>query len=67
MEDVADQMQAAIPQSFDVNANVKGNGTMGYFDMVAAFKEALSQVEVVLDDEVAGRFVDNTVTRLIYA
>ena len=36
-------------------------------DMVAAFKTALSQMKIVLDDEVAGQFVENTVTRIIYA
>lgn len=35
-------------------------------DMVSAFKMALTQVKIELDDEVAGRFVDRTVTKLIY-
>lgn len=38
----------------------------GMADMVDAFKKALGSVKIVLDDEVAGRFVDNTVTRLVY-
>lgn len=36
-------------------------------DMVEAFKTALSQVKIVLDDEVAGEFIDKTVTNLVYA
>ena len=35
--------------------------------MISAFKQALSQVKIVLDDEVAGEFVERTVTRVIYA
>jgi hypothetical protein len=34
--------------------------------MVDAFKEALEGVKIELDDEVAGHFVDKTVTRIIY-
>ena len=42
---------------------IRGNS---YGDMVSAFKDALSEVEIVLNDEVAGNFVDKTVTKLIY-
>lgn len=35
-------------------------------DMVAAFKTALSQMKIELDDEVAGEFVERTVARAIY-
>lgn len=38
----------------------------GMADMVDAFKKALGSVKIVLDDEVAGRFVDNIVTRLVF-
>ena len=38
----------------------------GFDSMVSAFKEALSEVNIVLNDEVAGEFVDKTVTKLIY-
>ena len=37
-----------------------------YNSMVEAFKEALSQMKIELDDEVAGRFVRDTVTKAIY-
>lgn len=35
-------------------------------DMVSAFKTALSQMKIELDDEVAGEFVERTVARAIY-
>ena len=34
--------------------------------MVQAFKEALSDMKIELDDEVAGKFVEKTVARAIY-
>jgi hypothetical protein len=34
--------------------------------MVEAFKQALREVNIVLDDEVAGRFVTDTVERVVY-
>jgi phage-related protein len=64
MKSVTAQMQSAIPSSFDVNSSVSASGS--YLGMVDAFKQALSEVRIELDDEVAGRFVDKTVTRLIY-
>jgi hypothetical protein len=36
-------------------------------EAVNAFKDALSEMQIVLDDDVAGRFVEKTVTRIIYA
>lgn len=38
----------------------------GYNSLIEAFKEALSQMKIELDDEVAGRFVCDTVTKVIY-
>jgi hypothetical protein len=34
--------------------------------MINAFKDALSDMKIVLDDEVAGKFVEKTVARAIY-
>lgn len=34
--------------------------------MVEAFKKALSEMKVVMDDEEMGKFVDRTVTKLVY-
>lgn len=79
MKDVEKQMLDAMPapdafvQSYDfgsVNAASASGYRPGGFgshpDMVAAFAEALQGVKVVLDDEVAGRFVTRTVAAAIY-
>jgi phage-related protein len=74
MRYVATEMGDSIPKSFDIDTSINGSG-LGHAsiagasfsnDMVNAFKEALTQVKIVLDDEVAGEFVDKTVTRMIY-
>ena len=69
MNDVASQMADAIPTNFDIDANVvKGSAKKdsAYGNMVAAFKQALSEMKIELDSEVAGQFVDKTVSKLIY-
>lgn len=71
MANVSKQMQKAIPTSFDTTANINGmNGAVGssssYYNMVDAFKEALSQMKIELDDDEVGRFIDKTVTRLVF-
>ena len=40
---------------------------LAYDEAVDAFKEALSEMQIVLDDETAGKFVERTVTSYIYA
>jgi len=40
--------------------------TENNIDMIEAFKTALSQMKIELDDEVAGEFVERTVTRVVY-
>jgi phage-related protein len=71
MKSVTKEMASAIPTSFDTQATIKGVGVSGshssrFDDMVSAFKEALSQMKVEMDDEEMGKFVDKTVTRLVY-
>lgn len=69
MAHVTNEMQNAIPSSFDTDLNVGSNiasTNTSYFNMVEAFKEALSEMKIELDDEVAGRFVETTVTQAIY-
>jgi phage-related protein len=70
MSGVTDQMASAIPTDFDINANTNINGagqsTNTFANMVEAFKQALREVNIVLDDEVAGRFVTDTVERAVY-
>ena len=70
MADVSSQMANSIPTSFDFDSNsTTTSGAMQptiFAEMVEAFKEALTQVNVVLDDEVAGKFVTDTVERVVY-
>lgn len=69
MANVTSEMQNAIPTSFDTDLNVgtgSASGSSSYASMVDAFKEALSEMKIELDDEVAGRFVETTVTNAIY-
>ena len=35
--------------------------------MVNAFKEALSEMKIEMDDEEMGKFVDQTVTKMVFA
>ena len=69
MKSVSSKMASSIPTSFDVTSSVAGSRSAGssYSGMVGAFKEALSQMKIELDDEVAGHFVERTVSRIVYA
>ena len=72
MSGVASQMTSAVPTDFDINANVGANGGavqsgMSFAHVVEAFKQALKEVNIVLDDEVAGRFVTDTVEKVVYS
>lgn len=72
MKSVSQQMGDAIPKSFDVETSINSvagartSSANSYDSMVGAFKQALSEMKIELDDEVAGKFIDKTVTRLIY-
>jgi hypothetical protein len=69
MQSVSRQMENAIPTSFDTQMTVNGYGgtaSSGYDQMVSAFKDALSQMKIELDDNEVGQFIDKTVTRLVY-
>lgn len=69
MANVTSEMQNAIPTSFDTDLNVGssvGSGSSNYYSMVDAFKQALSEMKIELDDEVAGHFVETTVANAIY-
>lgn len=71
MSDVSSQMTGAIPTDFDISAKVGTNGGAvqggaNLANIVEAFKQALKEVNIVLDDEVAGRFVTDTVERVVY-
>lgn len=71
MKNVSKQMGKSIPQSFSTKAQETvgsrmSSGQIAEADMVKSFKEALSQMKIELDDQVAGHFVERTVTKLIY-
>lgn len=76
MGSVVGQMQDAMPDpsAFAIDGTMTsaayqsaGSGFGGYGGIVDAAIEALGRVRIVLDDEVAGKFVERTVTNAIYA
>lgn len=57
-----------ISDAMNIEGNINGNtGTNTYYDVVAAFKDALSEMKIELDDENMGKFIDKTVARTIYS
>lgn len=76
MGNVTRQMQDAMPDASafsiagtmaSVDYQSAGAGLGGHDGIVDAVIEALGRVHIVLDDEVAGKFVERTVTNAIYA
>ena len=76
MKNVTSDMEGAIPSSFDTQINGSYNGfdnsgnintTFGFNSIVEAFKTALSEMKIELDDENMGKFIDRTVARTIYS
>ena len=74
MGSVVNQMQDAMPDASafvsDPQLAYSGSTAMGAVansSVVDAVIEALERVHIVLDDEVAGKFVERTVTNAIYA
>lgn len=76
MGDVTRQMQEAMPDAsaFPIGGTMAsaayqsaGAGAHGDGGIVDAVVEALGRVHIVLDDEVAGKFVERTVANAIYA
>lgn len=55
-----------MSDAFNANGGISASGGRSYDSMVEAFKDALSQVKIEMDDEEMGHFVDKTVTKLIY-
>lgn len=58
-------LASGMSDAFNANGGVSTSGG-NYNSMVEAFKDALSQVKIEMDDEEMGHFVDKTVTKLIY-
>ena len=73
MEDVSNEMQSAIPTEFDTNISTNMNMASGhtqmsnYDMMVSAFKKALTEVKVVMNDREMGGFVTDVVERTVFA
>jgi phage-related protein len=73
MTDVTKDMANAIPTEFDADINTNMNvasatSQMSTHDMmVSAFKQALTEVKVVMDDREMGGFVTNTIERVVFA
>lgn len=66
MKTVTADIQNSMPTSVsDVGAVTTAPARTGE-NMVEAFKKALSEMKIELDDESVGSFVDKTVTNLIY-
>lgn len=59
-------LASGMSDAFNVNGGISASGGRNYDSMVEAFKDALSQVKIEMDDEEMGHFVDKTVTKLIY-
>ena len=70
MRAVSEDMQNAIPTSFDVGTNVNASGSIGggldYYTLVNAFKTALEDMTVELDDVTVGKIITKTVANAIY-
>ena len=75
MTDVQQEMADAIPTKFDTTINSKiGNNSYqnvansGSFDnMVIAFKTALKDVKIIMDEKEIGTFVTNAVEEVVYS
>lgn len=72
MKKVTQEMNDSLPTSFNVQNPTIGATETGIhdgltmIDLVDSFKQALSEMKIELDDEVAGKFVNRTVAKAIY-
>ena len=68
MNDVTAEMAGAVPTGFDTNVNMTASSSYGsnYDYMVTAFKKALQDVKVVMNNREMGAFVVETVERVVY-
>ena len=69
LTDQVESLANGISDAMTFDASISGTryGSVSGMDaMVNAFKDALSEMKIELDDEVAGKFVEKTVARAIY-
>lgn len=64
-------LQTAIPTEFNANminntARMAETAQTADKSLVGYFKQALSEMKIEMDDREMGRFIDNTVTNLVY-
>ena len=69
MHDVSQDMANAIPTEFDANVHTTGavSPASQYDVMLSAFKQALKECKVVMNNREMGAFVTETVTREVFA
>ena len=72
MKDVSNEMTEAMPTEFDASINTKIKGATSspltqFETMVMAFKKALAEVKVVMDDREMGGFVTETIEKVVMA
>ena len=69
MSDVTSDMAGAVPTSFDTSINTSTSSSYGsnYDYMVNAFKQALKDVKVVMNNREMGAFVTETMERAVYS
>lgn len=64
---IMDALDSELSEGANIDLKMSGSAHTSRYDyMVSAFKQALSEMKIELDGEVAGEFVDRTVTQLIY-
>lgn len=64
---LASGMSDALNVDTNINGTVAGgNYASNTTNLIEAFKQALSEMKIELDDEEMGKFVDRTVTKAIY-
>ena len=70
MSDVTADMQDALPTEFDTDVNMhtasSSYGGSSYDYLISAFKQALKDVKVVMNNREMGNFVVETVERVVY-
>lgn len=56
-----------MSDALNIDTNIKGGSYAGNTsNLVEAFKQALSEMKIELNDEEMGKFVDKTVSKAIY-
>ena len=69
MGEVTAEMAGAVPTSFDTSVNTSVSSSYGsnYDYIVSAFKQALRDVKVVMNNREMGAFVTETMERAVYS